>query len=33
MSIYEFSSVAQLCLTLKDHMDCSMLGFPVPEFT
>ena len=23
------SSVAQLCLTLGDHMDCSMQGFPV----
>jgi len=23
------SSVIQLCLTLCDHMDCSMLGFPV----
>ena len=31
------SSVAQLCLTLCDHMDCSMPGFPVhhqlPELT
>ena len=31
------SSVAQLCLTLHNPMDCSMLGFPVyhqlPEFT
>ena len=25
----QFSSVAQLCRTLCDHMDCSMLGFPV----
>ena len=25
----EFSSVAQLCLTLWDPMDCSTLGFPV----
>ena len=25
----QFSSVAQLCLTLCDPMDCSMLGFPV----
>ena len=24
-----FSSVAQSCLTLCDHMDCSMPGFPV----
>ena len=33
----QFSSVAQLCLTLCDPMDCSMPGFPVhhqlPEFT
>ena len=33
----EFSSVAQLCLTLCDPMDCSMQGLPVyhqlPEFT
>ena len=32
----QFSSVAQLCLTLCDLMDCSMPGFPVhhqlPEF-
>ena len=32
-----FRSVAQLCLTLCDPMDCSMLGHPVchqlPEFT
>ena len=31
------SSVAQLCLTLHDAMDCSMSGLPVhhqlPEFT
>ena len=25
----QFSSVRQLCLTLCDHMDCSMPGFPV----
>ena len=25
----QFSSVAQLCLTLCDPMDCSMPGFPV----
>ena len=33
----QFSSVAQLCLTPYDPMDCSMPGFPVhhqlPEFT
>ena len=33
----QFSSVAQLCPTLCDSMDCSMPGFPVhhqlPEFT
>ena len=33
----QFSSVAQLCLTLWNPMDCSMLGLPVhhqcPEFT
>ena len=33
----QFSSVAQLCLTLCDPMNCSMLGLPVhhqlPEFT
>ena len=33
----KFSSAAQLCLTLCDPMDCSMLGFPVhhqlPELT
>ena len=33
----QFSSVAQLCLTLCDPMDCSMPGLPVhhqlPEFT
>ena len=32
----QFSSVTQSCLTLCDHMDCSMPGFPVhhrpPEF-
>ena len=26
---YQFSSVAQSCLTLGDPMDCSMPGFPV----
>ena len=35
-SVHQFSSVAQLCLTLCDPMDCSMPGFPVlyclPEF-
>ena len=34
---FQFSSVAQLCLTLCDPMDCSTPGFPVhhqlPEFT
>ena len=34
--IQNFSSVAQLCLTLCDPMDCSTTGFPVhhqlPEF-
>ena len=34
---WRFSSVAQLCLTLGDPMDCSMAGLPVhhqlPEFT
>ena len=33
----QFSSVAQLCLTLCNPMDCSMEGLPVhhhlPEFT
>ena len=33
----QFSSVAQLCLTLCNPMDCSMPGLPVrhqhPEFT
>ena len=33
----QFSSVAQSCVTLWDHMDCSTLGLPVhhqlPEFT
>ena len=28
-SIYQFSSVAQLCPILCDLMDCSMPGFPV----
>ena len=27
--MHQFSSVAQLCLTLCDPMDCSMPGFPV----
>ena len=27
--MYWFSSVAQLCLTLCDSMDCNMTGFPV----
>ena len=27
--LYQFSSVAQSCLTLCDPMDCSMPGFPV----
>ena len=27
--VYDFSSVAQSCLTLCNLMDCSMLGFPV----
>jgi len=26
---YQFSSIAQLCLTLCDPMDCSTPGFPV----
>ena len=34
---FQFSSVAQLCLSLCDPMDCSMPGLPVhhqlPEFT
>ena len=29
--IIQFSSVAQLCLTLCDHMDCSTPGFPVHD--
>ena len=29
VSTVQFSSVAQLCLTLCDPMDCSMPGFPV----
>ena len=29
MRYYQFSSVAQLCPTLCDPMDCSMSGFPV----
>ena len=36
-SLFQFSSVAQLCLTLCNPMDCSKPGFPVhhqpPEFT
>ena len=28
-ALLQFSSVAQLCLTLCDPMDCSMPGFPV----
>jgi len=35
--LVQFNSVTQLCLTLWDHMDCSMPSFPVhhqlPEFT
>ena len=35
--VHQFSSVAQLCLTLCDPMDCSTPGLPVhhqlPEFT
>ena len=27
-----FSSVAQLCLTLRDPMDCSTPGFPFPHY-
>ena len=37
ISIIQFSSVAQSCLTLCDPMDCSVPGFPVhhqlPELT
>ena len=37
LKMFQFSSVAQLCLTLCDPMDCSTLGFPVyhqlPELT
>ena len=29
--MYQFSSAAQLCLTLCDPMDCSMPGFPVHQ--
>ena len=29
--IIQFSSVAQLCLTLCDHMDCSTPDFPVHD--
>ena len=36
-NLVQFSSVAQICLTLCDPMNCSMTGFPVhhqlPEFT
>ena len=36
-NVVQFSSVAQLCLTFCDPMDCSMPGFPVhhqlPELT
>ena len=28
-TLFQFSSVAQLCLTLCDPLDCSMPGFPV----
>ena len=31
--IFQFSSIAQLCPTLCDPMDCIMPGFPVPELT
>ena len=35
--VYQFNSVAQLCLTLRNPTDCSMPGFPVhhqlPELT
>ena len=37
MTTVQFGSVAQLCLTLCDPMDCSTPGLPVhhqlPEFT
>ena len=29
LSLYQFSSVAQLCLTLCDPMDCSTPGLPI----
>ena len=29
MAFLQLSSVAQLCLTLYNHMDCSMPGLPV----
>ena len=29
LTIIQFSSVAQSCLTLCDHMDCSTPGFPI----
>ena len=29
MIFSQFNSVAQLCPTLGDPMDCSMLGFPI----
>ena len=31
-SSVQFSSVAQSCLTLCDHMNCSMIGLPVPHY-
>ena len=31
MIFSQFSSVAQLCPTLGDPMDCSMLGFPINQ--
>ena len=30
---YQFSSVTQSCLTLCDHMNCSMPGLPIPSPT
>ena len=33
LSLSQFSSVTQSCLTLCDTMDCSTSGFPVPEPT
>ena len=29
LNVFQFSSVAQLCLTLCDPMDCNTPGFPV----